>query len=188
MIRTRNKSQQQIQKEALNPTKQNKFNTISLEGMNYDLDNQSYKADGCSEDFLDYLTFKDIPNEYDTEYDENNIESLMLPDFLKSSGTANRDSTKGIFAKVDKLFEAEKFNSQRRCMDLYFVAKMTQSEIEVYTREEGLFEGMTEEEIKTKVKRRMKVISRSIVSGVEKIQKKLTETDWNKIKYFYGVK
>lgn len=61
---------------------------------------------------------------------------------------------------------------------------MTQSEIEVYTREEGLFDGLTDEEIKTKVKRKMKIISRSLVSGVEKIQKKLTEADWNKIKYF----
>lgn len=185
-MRRYNKSQAQMKKEELNPMYQSQYNTDSLEGKT-----ETYKPKkekNSDSTFLDYLTFKNIPKEYDIQYDESSVEDLIMPDFLKSSGNGFIERNKETDAIIESLFKADKFRQQAYNMQLYFEEGLTLAEIEVVTRVEGLFNELAPIEAMKRIKKRIANISRSINLGLDKIRKHLSDEQWYKIKYNYGYK
>jgi hypothetical protein len=178
MIRGRNKTISQKEREATTKIKQNQYNTISLQ----ELQEKNSRLKGCDADILDKIYFeRKVIN--GTDEDEDSIESLMMPSHLQSLGGTGTQSVTTLLRKVDKMFECEKYQVQARYLSLYTDAKMSIVDIERYTRPEEVTEADTQ-----KIHARYNSIQRSIKTGIERIQRKLSPEEWNKVKYRFNVK
>ncbi|MBS4214934.1 sigma-70 family RNA polymerase sigma factor [Neobacillus rhizophilus] len=107
---------------------------------------------------------------YDFRTNITEMEELMLPECMHPTADGYQEYPAEIKVKVDKLFQADKFKKQKEAMALYFEAGLTSTQIANETGQDA------------------RNVRRSITMGLEKIKKKVTNAEWNTIKWYYKVK
>ncbi|PFG07162.1 sigma factor-like helix-turn-helix DNA-binding protein [Bacillus sp. es.034] len=125
-----------------------------------------YYLDGYSPSFQQRL----MKQAHDYRGDLTESEELLLPEWMHPAEDGYQEYPAEIKAKVDKLFQADKFKKQKEVMSLCFDEGLTSTEIAEMTGQDT------------------RNVRRAITMGLKKIKVRLTAEEWQTIKWYYRVK